>query len=310
MNNNLSARSTLPLRKQIWGWRDYGGILRDIYLLVTPRLWTDNLTVQTDLSGDLAQGTMNVVGVLNSKMSGSGGYTERSHWSCSCEFRRGCHRQGNGRHCRTIRTTTRERHLNHDYEVKASVAVKSPRPWSPETPDLYLVRAKILVQQGKQSKLIDEFDRLTGFRRFEIRSKRFSLNGKPIVLRGIVWHEDARRWGASLTYEQMEKDISLIKTLGANAVRFGYHPPHPYVLSLCDRYGLLAFVEIPAVGVPGEILDQEPLQVAGRVQHGGGDHRDQHRPSVVAWGAGGWIRFGGSPHMHLCREHGGGRAET
>ncbi len=287
VNNNLSARSTLPLRKQIWGWRDYDGILRDIYLLVTPKLWTDNLTVQTDLSEDLTQGTVNVVGVLNSKMYGNQGDTLSALIGAApANFVVEVVDNTSGAVVGQSAPQQVSVKPNRDYEVKATVAVKAPRPWSPETPELYLVRAKILMQQGKQSRLIDEFDRLTGFRRFGFDQSGFSLNGKPLVLRGIVWHENAPRCGASLTYEQMEKDITLIKTLGANAVGFGFHPPHPYVLSLCDRYGLLAFVEIPAVGVPGEILDQETFKLLAESSIGEMVNRDLHRPSVVRgeWG--------------------------
>jgi hypothetical protein len=287
VNNNLSARSTLPLRKQIWGWRDYNGILRDIYLLVTPKLWIDNLSIQTGLSEDLAQGTVNVVGVLNSKMYGNQGDTLSALvGSAPANFVVEVVDNSSGAVVGQSAPQQVSVTPNRDYEVKATVSIKTPRPWSPENPDLYRVRAKILLQQGKQSRTIDEFDRVIGFRRFGPDQGGFMLNGKPVVLRGVVWHEDAPRSGASLTYEQMEKDITLIKTLGANAIRFGFHPPHPYVLNLCDRYGLMAFVELPAIGVPGEILDQETFKLLAEASIGEMVERDQHRPSVVAWGVG------------------------
>jgi len=287
VNSNLSARSTLPLRKQIWGWRNYGGILRDIYLLVTPRLWIDRIALKTELSEDLTQGLVDVVGVLNSKISGGGGDTLGALVQAAQPlFAIDIFDKVTGVVVGQSQLRPIAVQVNHDYEVKASIVVKFPRPWSPDTPDLYFFRAKILIQQGKQLKLIDEFDLSTGFRRFEIEKDGFVLNGKTVILRGTVWHEDARQEGASLTYEQMEKDISLMKTLGANAVRFAYHPPHPYVLSLCDRYGLLALVEIPALGVPGEILDQDHFKSLADVMITEVIERDQYRPSVVAWGIG------------------------
>jgi hypothetical protein len=148
------------------------------------------------------------------------------------------------------------------------------------------VRARLYIQQARAARGIDQIEYVTGFRRFEISGTTFQLNGKPVVLRGVVWHEDIARRGASLTYEQMEKDITLMKTLGANAVRFAFHPPHPYVLSLCDRYGLLSFVEIPAISVPSEILGQENFKVLAEANVTEVIERDRHRPSVVAWGIG------------------------
>jgi hypothetical protein len=287
VNPSLSARSTLPLRKQIWGWRSYGGILRDIYLLVTPRLWIDHVSLKTSLSDDLTQGSIDVIGVLNSKISGATGDTLSALvQSAQPLFVVDIVDKATGTVVGQSQPQAVNVQLNRDYEVKAAISVKSPHPWSPDVPDLYVLRAKILVQQGKQFRLIDEFDLSTGFRRFEIEKDGFVLNGKPVVLRGTVWHEDAPQEGASLTYEQMEKDISLMKTLGANAVRFANHPPHPYVLSLCDRYGLLALVEIPALGVPGEILDQEHFMALADAAITEMIERDRFRPSVIAWGIG------------------------
>ncbi len=287
VSNNLGARTTLPLRQQIWGWRTYDGILRDIYLLVTPKLWIDRLTIHADVTPDLAQGTLNVVGVLNSKLSGVREDTlSVLIGSAQPVFVVEVLDKATGAVVGQSPPQPVSVLPNRDYEVRATVALKSPRLWSPETPDLYVVRGKLTLQQGKQVKLIDEFDRITGFRRFGIDQDGFSLNGKPVILRGVVWHEDAPRFGASLSYEQMEKDMTLIKTLGANAVRFAFHPPHPYVLNLCDRYGLLAFVEIPASSVPGEILDLEVFKSLAEVTMSEVIERDQHRPSVVAWGVG------------------------
>jgi hypothetical protein len=287
VNNNLSARLTLPLRQQIWGWRNYNGILRDIYLLVTPKLWIDRLHVRPELTPDLTQGTVKVTGVLNSKLTGAPDDTLSTLLgSAQPSFVVEVVDKATGAVVGQSVPQAVTVPSNRDIEVSVSVTVKSPRPWSPESPDQYIVRAKLQMQQGKMGRQIDEFDRVTGFRSFVANESGFALNGKPVVLRGVVWHEDSPQFGSSLSYEQMEKDVALIKTLGANAVRFAYHPPHPYVLSLCDKYGLMAFVEIPAWSVPGEILGLELFKALAEGTIAEVIERDQHRPSVVAWGVG------------------------
>ena len=287
VNNNLSSRLSLPLRQQIWGWRNYDGILRDIYLLVTPKLWIDRLQIHADLSADLTLGTLKATGILNSKLSGASDDTLSAIiGSAQPLFVVEVVDKTTGAVVGQSNPQAVSVPANRDYEVNATVTFKSPRPWSPENPDQYVVRGKLLVQQGKQAKLIDEFDCTTGFRRFSADEAGFSLNGKPVVLRGVVWHEDVPHFGASLSYEQMEKDVALMKTMGANAVRFAFHPPHPYVLGLCDRYGLMAFVEIPAWCVPGEIIGQDQFKTLAEVTIAEVIERDQHRPSVVAWGVG------------------------
>jgi hypothetical protein len=51
----------------------------------------------------------------------------------------------------------------------------------------------------------------------------------------------------------MERDIKLIKEAGFNCIRFSKILPHPYYLTLCEKYGLLAFVELPINLIPGKL---------------------------------------------------------
>jgi beta-galactosidase/beta-glucuronidase len=56
----------------------------------------------------------------------------------------------------------------------------------------------------------------------------------------------------------MARDIRLIKGAGFNAVRFEKNIPHPYLLYLCAREGLLAFIEMPISNLPASFSD-DPL---------------------------------------------------
>ena len=285
--NTLSARSTLPLRKQIWGWRNYGGILRDIYLLATPKLWIDRVLAHSSLSGDLTQGTVNVTATLTSKVADAAGDTLNTLLrSAQVLFALELLDRNSGSVMGQSSAQPVSILPNRDHEVQSSLSVPSPRLWSPESPDLYTLKARLFLQLGKQVRVIDEFERLIGFRRIDVAKSLLVINGKPAVLKGVVWHEDSPSRGASLTYEQMEKDIVLIKTMGANAIRFAFHPPHPHLLNLCSRYGLFALLEIPAWNVPAEILDQESFQVLAEGMTAEMVERDVHQPSVLAWGIG------------------------
>ena len=287
VTNNLSARSTLPLRKQIWGWRNYGGILRDIYLLVTPKLWIDRVFARTGVHEDLTRGNVNVAATLTNMVNDSSGDTLSSLLrSAQVLFAVELLDKTSGSIVSQSPPQPINVSPNRDYEVTTSLSVLSPRLWSTETPDLYTLKARLFVQQGKQVRVIDEFERMVGFRRVDIVKSLLVVNGRPTALKGVVWHEDSPNHGASLSYEQMEKDIVLIKTMGANAIRFAFHPPHPYVLNLCSRYGLFAMLEIPAWNVPADILDQESFQVLAEGMMTEMVERDLHHPSVFAWGIG------------------------
>ena len=285
VNNALSARLTIPVRKQIWGWRDYGGILRDVYLLVTPKLWIDRLSVHTTLDETLAHGEVHVTATLTSTLGEASADTLNALLRFGePQFAVELIDRATGALVGQTAPQPVNVLPNRELEVQASLPVTAPKYWSPDRPALYVVRTRLFVQQGRQARLIDEFDRVTGFSRVEVKDGAFVVNDKPVTLNGVVWQEDSPDHGASLTYEQMEKDIAVIKTLGANAVRFGFHPPHPYVVRLCSRYGLFALEEIPVWNVPGEILSQESFQVLAAGMIGEMVSRDEGQPCVLAWG--------------------------
>lgn len=287
VNNTLSAKSTIPLRKQIWGWRNYGGILRDIYLLATPRLWINDVVLQTKLDEELQQGTIQAVATITSKsLDGVRDTISLAMKSGQTLFALELLDKYSGASLGQSLPQTLTVLPNRDNEVHASLVVSAPKLWSVENPDVYILRAKVFVQSGKQIKLIDARDHQIGFRKIQIAGNAFVVNGKRMMLNGVLWQEDSPQYGGSLTYEQMEKDVALIKTMGANAIRFAFHPPHPYLLNLCSRYGLFALVEIPVWNAPGEVFAQETFQALAEAMLTEMVNRDRHQPSVLAWGIG------------------------
>lgn len=282
VRNELSARSTLPVRKQIWGWKNYGGIYRDVYLLSTPRTWIDGLNIRTDVAGDFRQAIVRIVATVTSGKGESTQAMDEKLYSVQAEL-----------FDKITNALVAQSQLvpvtvgrNRVVEVQSALAVANAKLWSPETPDLYRLKVSLVEGAGAQRRPVDEVERTVGFSKISLENRAILLNGKKTVLRGVVWHEDSPAYGSALTYEQMEKDIALMKTLGANAVRFAFHPPHPYMLNLCSRYGLLALEEIPVWNVPAAILAEEQVQALAETAVREMIQRDRHQASVLAWGVG------------------------
>jgi len=167
-------------------------------------------------------------------------------------------------------------------KIKIPFTIYNPNLWSPETPSLYIL--KLLVTN--LGRVVDEFIIVTGFRDIKIGNGDIYLNGRRVVLKGISRHEDHPRFGNALSYEEMERDIILIKSMGANAVRLGHYPAHPYILNLCDRYGLFVLEEIPVWNVPVDILTTERYISLAKDYVSEMITRDKNHPSVLAWGIG------------------------
>ena len=287
-DNLLNARATLPVWKQILGWKDYGGILRDVYLLVTPRLWVDNVHLRTKMNDQLTQASVSLECVLSNEQfdplnpdSLASGAKKTSYF-LNTEI----HERFTDLLIAQGMSAPLNLESNKNANVQVALTVNGPKLWSPENPELYIAKISIVSVDGKQRTIIDQYNLNMGFTSVHVEQNGFVLNGNKLKLKGIVWHEDSPRFGASLSYEQMEKDIILIKSLGTNAVRFAFHPPHPYMLNLCSRYGLLVIEEMPVWNVPAEILTSETFQSLAENQAQEMVPRDGAYPCVLAWGIG------------------------
>ncbi|MBI4418888.1 MAG: hypothetical protein HY563_08925, partial [Ignavibacteriales bacterium] len=289
VSNVLTSRTTLPVRKQIWGWRNYGGIIRDIFILATPRVWVQSLSARPFVAADARSGSVQVQATISNRnfpplaepdtvqkkappvryqlllqlfdQERGGVFTQAAPFALTLED-------------------------GKDAEVSVVFPVSFPRLWSPEAPVLYRLSAFLVRSDGKSQTALDEVRVDIGFRNLSAEKGEIRINGKKVHLRGVTWHEDHPEFGAALTYDRMEKDIALIKALGANAVRFAYRPPHPYVVNLCNRYGILALIEMPVWNVPADVLADEMFQTLAENVAREMVLRDRNHPSVIGWGIG------------------------
>ncbi|HTY57988.1 MAG TPA: glycoside hydrolase family 2 TIM barrel-domain containing protein [Bacteroidota bacterium] len=292
VNNELDARTTLPIRPPVWGLRNYGGITRDIYLLGTPPLYLKDAVVTADPS-DNGEAAKIVVRVTpegadsisdaapagNARIPASGFFFEVVDKMSGALV---------------VRSPLAPLvHKGNEWEdASAAVVMQEPRLWSPETPDLYIVKCYLAHPSSGGPQVVDEYDVTAGVRRIAVAGEHLELNGKRLQVRGVCWYEDSPAHGSAMTYEEREKDVALIKTLGANVIRFIDRPPHPYMLNLCDRYGLLAMEEIPLVQVPGEVLSSDAFADLASTALRETIVRDRNHPSVLAWGLGDEIEAG------------------
>ncbi len=273
-DNQLGSKNTIPLRQQIGGFKNYAGILRDIFLANTASVWIDNLTVVTesiDARGVRALVKVNVTGrdMLTAGLGASASLAiEVIEKGSGAVIGRG--------------SSGLTPIVNQDVTVQIPVTLAA-KLWSIDAPELYTVKAVLTASNGR---VIDEARTVTGFRTIAMQKKSILLNGTPVIIRGAAWMEDAPSHGASLSYEEMEKDIALIKNLGANTVRFAFHPPHPYVLDLCDQYGLLVMEDMPLIEIPEKIAAIDNFRQLAENYLREMIQRDRNHPSLMAWGLG------------------------
>ena len=287
VSNRLNTNSTFPLRKQIWGWKNYGGILRDIYIRVSPRIWVAQVSSRPSFDGKTLRGRVDVTatvstGAISLDQAPASGLRRPAQHQIQFEL----FDSSSTEPIAQSRPVALELRSDSDVPVSAQLEVRSVTAWSPEAPHRYRLKATVLVPLEGRAQVVDEVSTMIAFGQLAIDKSRMLWNGRTLVLKGVVWHEQREAQGASLTADQMEQDVKMIKSLGANAVRFAFHPPHPLMIELCDRYGLFALVEIPLWNTPSSVLASEAFIALAEASARAMVLRDRSRISVLAWGLG------------------------
>ncbi|MFT7723226.1 MAG: glycoside hydrolase family 2 TIM barrel-domain containing protein [Roseateles sp.] len=189
------------------------------------------------------------------------------------------------------------------------LAVDRPLRWSPDTPQLYTLRQTVRVD----GKPVDQADTPFGIRSFRFDPDTgFSLNGRPLKLKGVCLHHDAGSLGAAVPASVLERRLRQLKAIGVNAIRTSHNPPAPELLDLADRLGLLvqaeAFDEFTPtknkwiagwnVGVPGRQGYGELFAEWGVRDVEAMVRRDRNHPSIVMWSVGNEVDYPNDPFSH------------
>ncbi len=145
--------------------------------------------------------------------------------------------------------------------LKVNIPCASLKAWSIESPELYMLR--VYIFQG--GNLIDDYFINIGLKKItHTKGKGIVLNGNPVEIKAVAYSEYFQSVNNTLTAYRMEEDIKSIKILGANAIKFQYHPPHPYLAYLCDKYGLMMLIEMPLYNTPQEIVAHEEVVASSK----------------------------------------------
>jgi len=185
--------------------------------------------------------------------------------------------------------------LGIDAPTGTAIDIASVEPWSAEVPRLYDAEVVADTDGGTPGERV----RLRiGFRTVAIVDGVFTVNGRPVKMRGVNRHEVSPDRGRAVTRADMLADVLLMKRHNINAVRTSHYPPHPAFLDLCDEYGLWVIDECDLethgfvfVDWRGNPSDDPRWQEAMVDRMRRTVERDKNHPSIVMWSLGNesWI---------------------
>ena len=178
--------------------------------------------------------------------------------------------------------------------VDEKLAIANPQRWDISRP--YLYTAVSTVMAGTRT--LDRYTTPFGIRTIEFdRNQGFLLNGKLVKMNGVCMHHDLGALGAAVSRRATERQLQIMKAMGANAIRTSHNPPSPELLEFCDLLGLMVMDEafdmwrLPKLpNGHGKYFDQW-----GEIDLRDMVRRDRNHPSVVLWSIGNEIREQGTP---------------
>ena len=172
--------------------------------------------------------------------------------------------------------------------------------WSAEAPHRYTLVGELKDGKGRT---VQTFSTFVGFRKVEIKEtpaekdefglagRYYYLNGQPIKLKGVNRHENNVKAGHTVSREQMEHEVFLMKRGNINHVRNCHYPDAPYWYYLCDKYGIYledeANIESHEYYYGKQSLSHVPefrnAHIARNMEM---VHATVNHPSVVIWSLG------------------------
>lgn len=137
----------------------------------------------------------------------------------------------------------------------STMTILKPRCWSPHDPYLYSVTVRLYDSAGES----DRISSSAGLRLIEARNGRIYLNDKTIFLKMLLLqgYYPYGHYTPADGAAGYERDILLIKRMGFNGIRIHQKIEDPRFLDLCDRHGLLVWMEMPSPFLFSFISEEE-----------------------------------------------------
>lgn len=253
----LDSKNTIPLKQRFLFPQNFGGIIKDVYLHLTPNVSIKDVQITQDIGLKSNKATIEIKSIIVNqefkKLSDSVESQTDFRLTTQIFYPDGKTGTSNGDNKFSLKQ-------NKELEIKNSTVISMPVLWSPDNPSSYIVRLEL----WRGDNLIDRYDQSVALFKLESSQDNLSLNGKEFTILGVTYIPSFQQYGNLTSYNQMEKDFEKIKAAGFNSVRFSKEIPHPYYLRLCEQYGLFAFVELPIANLPEELAGSQNFIVRSK----------------------------------------------
>lgn len=272
--NNHDNPSIGPKPLHLLDFNTYGGIYRNVQLIVKPSLHiTDEILADKAGSGG--------VFVQYPKVSNEEAeISTLTHINNTSNESRSFELSQQLFFGETLITEYAERHtfkagVNKQLTIK--LLVPRPKLWSPKSPSLY----RLVTTIREDNRVIDSQDTVIGIREFAFNeNNQLLINGQVTFLRGVNRHQEYPYLGYAISDAAQYRDAVHIKSAGFDYVRVAHYPMANAFMHAADELGLVVLNAIPgwqyysfSKSFNRYIVDSCKKMI----------RRDRNHPSVLAW---------------------------
>jgi beta-galactosidase len=277
IDNTLDLAKTLPLSSNTFLSKNYGGIYRDIYILTVPKLFIKSFKPDTEIDINYNADITGIIQITSTDLNYLSGSSGDDKFTVKTEI---IDTSG------TLKASSNPAEFNavpnSTIQVKNHFTFSNPQFWSPDDPELYTIR--VVISKGQN--IIDVYNADYGVYELARRPGSILFNRGELKLKGLSYVEEFPAKGTAGTYAEVENDVRNIKLLGCNAIILPGHSASPYLIYLCNRYGLFILEEIPVHTVPPKILGKDNLAALAENLLSEMIALHKNNPSVLGYGLG------------------------
>lgn len=293
--NNGEQLDVMPL---VGDFNFYGGIYRDVHLLVTEDICISPLDYASPGVYLFQQHVGEKQAAVLARINLSNGTEHPRQATLRLQVK-----EGDKVVYQADKKVTVAPHTSVQPE-EMSFTLLNPRLWNGREDPFMYQTVITLVKDGKE---IDKVEQPLGLRYYATDADRgFFLNGKHLPLHGVCRHQEWAAVGNALRPMHHEEDTRLMLEMGVNAIRLAHYPQATYMYDLMDRNGIVTWAEIPFVGPGGYadkgFVDQPSFRKNGKEQLKEMIRQHFNHPSICFWGLFNELKENGDNPLEYIKE--------
>lgn len=274
--NNGEQLDIMPL---VGDFNFYGGIYRDVHLLITDETCISPLDYASPRVRLIQDSVSHRYAKVRAIVDLSNGSSGNQEVELNVRLLDGQ---------RVVKEGTKNVNLsgNEVMQQELTFEIDQPHLWNGRQ-DPFLYQAEVTLFRNGQ--MVDRVTQPLGLRFYRIDpDKGFFLNGKHLPLQGVCRHQDRSEVGNALRPQHHEEDVALMLEMGVNAVRLAHYPQATYFYDLMDKNGIIVWAEIPFVGPGGYndkgFVDLPAFRANGKEQLKELIRQHYNHLSICVWG--------------------------